>query len=68
MILINGRAATINWENKNLPAIVDGWFQGQYGGLAIADVLVGNYNPGGKLPVTFPKSVGQVPLNRNNFV
>jgi len=63
MILINGRAATINWENKNLPAIVDGWFQGQYGGLAIADVLVGNYNPGGKLPVTFPKSVGQVPLN-----
>lgn len=63
VILLNGRAMTINWINKYIPAIVDGWFQGQYGGAAVADVLLGNYNPGGKLPVSFPKTVGQLPMN-----
>ncbi|MDO5986580.1 glycoside hydrolase family 3 N-terminal domain-containing protein [Flavivirga amylovorans] len=63
VVLINGRPLTINWINKYVPAVVEGWFQGKFGGTAIADVLVGNYNPGGKLPVSFPKTVGQVPMN-----
>lgn len=63
VVLINGRPLTINWINKYVPAVVEGWFQGKYGGAAIADVLVGNYNPGGKLPISFPKSVGQIPMN-----
>lgn len=63
VVLINGRPLTINWIDKYVPAIVEGWFQGKFGGAAIADVLVGNYNPGGKLPISFPKSVGQIPMN-----
>ncbi|TGV04180.1 glycoside hydrolase family 3 N-terminal domain-containing protein [Flavivirga rizhaonensis] len=63
VVLINGRPLTINWINKYVPAVVEGWFQGKFGGAAIADVLVGNYNPGGKLPVSFPKTVGQIPMN-----
>jgi beta-glucosidase len=63
LILINGRPMTINWADKYVPAILDAWFPGEFGGDAIADVLVGDYNPGGKLPVTFPKTVGQVPFN-----
>ncbi|MCG8512806.1 MAG: glycoside hydrolase family 3 C-terminal domain-containing protein, partial [Halanaerobiales bacterium] len=63
VVLINGRAMTINWINKYVPAVLDGWFQGQYGGSAIADVLVGNYSPGGRLPISFPKTVGQLPMN-----
>lgn len=63
VVLINGRPMTINWINKFVPGIVEGWFQGKFGGSAIADVLLGNYNPGGKLPVSFPKSVGQLPMN-----
>ncbi|TNJ45850.1 glycoside hydrolase family 3 C-terminal domain-containing protein [Tamlana fucoidanivorans] len=63
IVLINGRPLTINWINKYVPAVVEGWFQGKFGGSAIADVLVGNYNPGGKLPISFPKTVGQIPMN-----
>lgn len=63
VILINGRPLTINWIDKNIPAIVEAWYPGKWGGAAVADVLFGDYNPGGKLPVTFPKSVGQLPLN-----
>ncbi len=63
VVLINGRPLTINWIDKYIPAVVEGWFQGRYGGYAIADVLTGDYNPGGKLPVSFPKSVGQIPMN-----
>lgn len=66
VVLVNGRPLAINWINKFVPAVLEGWFQGQYGGSAIADVLVGNYNPGGKLPMTFPKSVGQIPFNFPN--
>jgi beta-glucosidase len=61
--LLNGRPLTINWIDRNVPAIVEAWFQGEYCGTAIADVLFGDYNPSGKLPITFPKSVGQIPLN-----
>ncbi|MDO6809828.1 glycoside hydrolase family 3 N-terminal domain-containing protein [Zobellia galactanivorans] len=63
VVLINGRPMTINWVDKYVPGIVEGWFQGKFGGSAIADVLVGSYNPGGKLPVSFPKTVGQLPMN-----
>jgi beta-glucosidase len=54
---------SINWVNKYVPAIVEGWFPGAQGGTAIAEVLFGDYNPGGKLTVTFPKTVGQIPYN-----
>ncbi len=63
VVLINGRPMTINWIDKYVPAIVEAWFPGKWGGDAVADVLFGDYNPGGKLPITFPKTVGQVPLN-----
>lgn len=62
-VLLTGRPATINWVNRYVPAIVLGWFPGEAGGTAIAEALFGDYNPGGKLPVTFPKTVGQVPFN-----
>jgi beta-glucosidase len=63
VVLLNGRPLSINWIDRNIPAVVEGWFQGEYCGTAIADVLFGDYNPSGKLPITFPKSVGQIPLN-----
>lgn len=61
LVMFNGRPATINWEQENLPAIIEAWFPGEYSGQAVAEVLFGDYNPGGKLSVTFPKSVGQIP-------
>lgn len=61
LVMIDGRAATINWANANIPAIVHGWFPGEFMGNAVAQVLFGDYNPGGKLAVTFPKTVGQIP-------
>jgi beta-glucosidase len=61
LVLLNGSALAINWESKNIPAIVEAWYPGQAAGTAIADVLFGNYNPGGKLPVTFYKSVDDLP-------
>lgn len=61
-VLMNGRALTINWVEANVPAIVEEWFNGEKSGLAIADVLFGNVNPSGKLPITFPRSVGQIPF------
>lgn len=64
-VLLNGRPLSVNWINENIPAIVEGWFPGEAGGRAVADVLFGDYNPGGKLPVTFPKSVGQLPIYYN---
>lgn len=63
VVLLNGRALTINWTDKYIPAIVEAWYPGENGGQAVADVLFGDYNPGGKLSVTFPKTVGQIPLN-----
>lgn len=63
LVLINGRPLSVNWADKFVPAIVEAWYPGSKGGEAIADVLFGDYNPGGKLTVTFPKSVGQIPFN-----
>jgi len=63
VVLLNGRPLTINWIDRNASAIVEAWFQGEFCGAAIADVLFGDYNPSGKLPITFPKTVGQIPYN-----
>jgi len=61
VILINGSALAVNWANEHAEAIVEAWYPGEEGGTAIADVLFGDYNPGGRLPVTFYKSVDQLP-------
>ncbi len=63
LVLINGRPMSINWADAHVPAILEAWFPGDHGGDAIADALFGDYNPGGKLTVTFPRSVGQLPYN-----
>lgn len=65
LVLMNGRPLSIAWEDANLDAIVETWFAGTMGGHAIADVLFGDYNPSGKLPVTFPRNLGQVPIYYN---
>ena len=61
LVLLNGSAVSINWAKDNVPAIVEAWYPGQEGGAAIADVLFGDYNPSGRLPVTFYKSVDELP-------
>ncbi len=66
VVLMNGRPLTINWIAENSPAILETWFAGTEAGNAIADVLFGDVNPGGKLPVTFPRHVGQIPLYYNH--
>lgn len=66
VVLMNGRPLTINWIAENVSSILETWFAGTQAGNAIADVLFGDVNPGGKLPVTFPRSVGQVPLYYNH--
>jgi beta-glucosidase len=63
VVLINGRPMSINWIDKYVPGILEAWLPGADGGDAIADALFGDYNPGGKLTVTFPKTVGQIPYN-----
>lgn len=63
LILINGQPLTINWADRNIPSILEAWFPGQLGGEAIAQTLFGDYNPGGRLSVTFPKSIGQIQFN-----
>jgi beta-glucosidase len=65
VVLINGRALSIRWIAKNIPAILEAWNCGEQGGNAIADVLFGDYNPDGKLPVSIPKHVGQLPVYYN---
>ncbi|MGH8338338.1 MAG: glycoside hydrolase family 3 C-terminal domain-containing protein, partial [Gammaproteobacteria bacterium] len=66
VVLINGRPASINKVAAEANAILEGWYLGEQGGNAVADVLFGDVNPGGKLPVTFPKSVGQLPFTYNH--
>jgi beta-glucosidase len=61
LVLTSGSALALNWENDHLDAIVEAWYPGQQGGSALADVLFGDYNPGGRLPVTFYKSVDDLP-------
>jgi len=61
LVLLNGSALAINWENENIPAIIETWYGGQAAGQALADVIFGDYNPGGRLPVTFYKSVKDLP-------
>jgi len=61
LLLIQGRPASINFAAEHVPAILEGWYLGQAAGTAVADVLFGDVNPGGKLPITFPRSVGQLP-------
>jgi beta-glucosidase len=61
LVLLNGSAIAVNWANEHVPAILESWYPGEEGGTAIADVLFGDYNPSGRLPVTFYKSVEQLP-------
>jgi len=61
LALLNGSAVAVNWANEHVSAIVDAWYPGEEGGVALADVLFGDYNPAGRLPVTFYKSVDQLP-------
>ncbi|MFL5811442.1 MAG: glycoside hydrolase family 3 N-terminal domain-containing protein [Flavisolibacter sp.] len=63
LVLINGQPLTINWANRFLPGILQAGFPGPSGGKAIAEVLFGDYNPGGKLPITYPKTTGQIEFN-----
>lgn len=62
LVLLNGRPLNITWASQHVPAILDAWYPGTEGGDAIADLLFGDANPGGKLPVSWPRSVGQVPI------
>ncbi|MBK8899573.1 MAG: glycoside hydrolase family 3 C-terminal domain-containing protein [Anaerolineaceae bacterium] len=66
LLLINGRPLTITWAAAHIPAIVECWYVGQAGGTAVAEMLFGAMNPGGKLPITFPRSVGQLPAFYNH--
>ncbi|MBO2009569.1 glycoside hydrolase family 3 N-terminal domain-containing protein [Hymenobacter negativus] len=63
LVLINGQPLTLNWAARNVPAVLEAWFPSPLGGRAIAETLFGDYNPGGKLTMTFPKSVGQIEFN-----
>lgn len=66
LVLFTGRPLVLNWEQANVPAILNVWFAGSEAGLAIGDVLFGDVNPSGKLTTTFPKNVGQIPLFYNH--
>jgi beta-glucosidase len=65
VVLINGRPLSIRWVSEKIPAIVEAWMCGEQGGNAVAEVLFGDYNPGGKLPITFPRFSGQFPFYYN---
>ena len=65
LVLNNGRPLTLGWADKHIPSIVEAWHLGTQSGNAIAQVLYGDYNPSGKLPMSFPRSVGQVPIYYN---
>ena len=66
VVLVNGRPLSINWICEKIPAILEAWLPGEEGAKAIVDVLFGDYNPGGKLPISFPRAVGQVPVYYNH--
>ena len=67
LVLMNGRPLAITWANEHIPAILEAWQPGMQSGNAIAQVLFGEYNPSGKLPMTFPRTVGQIPVYYNHF-
>jgi beta-glucosidase len=67
VVLVNGRPPTIGWIADNVPSILEAWMSGTESGNAIADILFGDVNPGGKLPVTFPRLTGQVPIYYNHL-
>lgn len=67
LVLMNGRPLTINWERDNADALLEAWYPGTEGGHAIADVLFGDENPSGKLPISFPRSLGQIPTYYNHL-
>ncbi len=62
VVMMNGRPLTIEWMDNEVPAIIEAWLPGTMGGPAVADILFGDYNPSGKLPISFPRNVGQIPL------
>lgn len=66
LVLMNGRPLELTWEDENMDAILEAWYPGTMGGHAIADVIAGDYNPAGKLTMSFPRSVGQLPLYYNH--
>jgi beta-glucosidase len=66
LVLMNGRPLTLPWENEHVPAILEAWFGGTEAGNAVADVLFGDYDPSGKLSISFPRSVGQIPIYYNH--
>ncbi len=66
LVLMSGRPMTLTWEDKNVPAILEAWFPGTEAGNAVADVLFGNYNPSGKITMSFPRNVGQIPIYYNH--
>jgi len=65
LVLQNGRPITLGWESRNVPAIVEAWYAGENGGDAIAETLFGDNNPAGRLPVSFPAALGQIPVHYN---
>lgn len=69
LVMINGRPNSINWADAHVDAIVEAWYPGAHGGQAVYEVLFGEYNPGGKLTVTFPRHVGQIApsISRTNL-
>ena len=67
VVLMNGRPLTIDWLAANAPALLEAWYPGTEGGDAVADVLFGKVDPGGKLPMTFPVNVGQIPISYNEL-
>lgn len=67
LVLMNGRPLAVTWADEHIPAIVEAWQLGTQSGNAIAEVLFGDYNPAGKIPMTFPRSIGQVPIYYNHY-
>jgi beta-glucosidase len=67
VVLMNGRPLTIPWLADNAPALLEAWYPGTEGGNAVADLLFGKVNPSGKLPMSFPQNVGQIPISYNEL-